>query len=160
MLERYIPILNNWAVCDSYCAHAKWMVRADKAALWAFLQRWFRSEREFEVRFAVVVAMCYFLSEEWLNKVFERINRLDFGRIKSKYKSIKGKPKAVQQGTVQGGEPYYVRMGVAWLLATALAKFPDATRAFVSLSDLPEDVVKLYIRKSRESCLTKTVEAL
>ena len=160
MLGRYVPVLDNWAVCDSYCAHAKWMARADKEALWAFLERWFNSEREFEVRFAVVVAMCYFLNEEWLDKDFECINGLDFGRIKSKYKSVKGKPKVAQQGTVQGAEPYYVRMGVAWLLATALAKFPDAMRAFVRSSNLPEDVVKLYIRKARESFRTRTAEAL
>ncbi|MBQ5692451.1 MAG: DNA alkylation repair protein [Alistipes sp.] len=160
MLGRYVPVLDNWAVCDSYCAHAKWMARADKAALWAFLQPWFCSEREFEVRFAVVVSMCYFLNEEWLDKVFERINGLNFGRIKSKYKTVKGKPKVAQQGTVQGAEPYYVRMGVAWLLATALAKFPDATRAFVRSSNLPEDVVKLYIRKARESFRTRTVKTL
>ncbi len=159
-LSRYVPVLDNWAVCDSFCAHAKWMHRADKGALWVFLERWFDSEREFEVRFAVVVAMCYFLGEEWLDKVFECINRLDFGRINSKYKSIKCKPKVAQQGTVQGAEPYYVRMGVAWLLATALAKFPDATRAFVRSSNLPADVVKLYIRKARESFRTRTVEAL
>ena len=160
MLERYIPILDNWAVCDSYCAHAKWMAHADKAALWAFLKQWFDSESEFEVRFAVVVAMCYFLTEEWLDNVFERINGLDFNRIKSNYRTVKGKPKVAQQGTVQGAEPYYVRMGVAWLLATALAKFPDKTRAFVRSSNLPEDVVKLYIRKARESFRTRAVEAL
>ena len=160
MLERYIPILDNWAVCDSYCAHAKWMARADKAALWAFLQRWFRSEREFEVRFAVIVAMCYFLTEEWLDNVFERINGLDFNRIKSNYKTVKGKPKVAQQGAVQGAEPYYVRMGVAWLLATALAKLPDQTRTFVRSSNLPTDVVKLYIRKARESFRTRTIEAM
>ena len=160
MLGRYVPVLDNWAVCDSYCAHAKWMARADKAALWAFLERWFDSEREFEVRFAVVVGMCYFLNEEWLCKVFERINGLDFGRIKSKYRSVKGKPKVAQQGIVQGAEPYYVRMGVAWLLATALAKFPDQTRAFVRSSNLPTDVIKLYIRKARESLRTRMVEAL
>ena len=57
MLSRYVPMLDNWAVCDSYCAHAKWIARADKATLWAFLERWFDSECEFEVRFAVVVAM-------------------------------------------------------------------------------------------------------
>ena len=160
MLGRYVPIMDNWAVCDSYCAHAKWMARADKEALWAFLQPRFRSEREFEARFAVVMAMCYFLNDEWLDKVFERINGLDFNHIKSKYKTVKGKPKVAQQGTVQGAEPYYVRMGVAWLLATALAKFPDATRAFVRSSSLPADVVKLYIRKARESFRTRNVVAL
>ena len=160
MLTRYVPVLDNWAVCDSYCSHAKWMARADKATLWTFLQPWFSSECEFEVRFAVVVAMCYFLNEEWLDNVFECINSLDFDRIKSKYKSVKGKPKVAQQGTVQGAEPYYVRMGVAWLLATALAKFPDQTRAFIRLSNLPADVIKLYIRKARESFRTRTVEAV
>ena len=160
MLGRYVPVLDNWAVCDSYCAHAKWMARADKEALWAFLEHWFDSESEFDVSFAVVVVICYFLGEEWLDKVLERINGLDFGRIKSKYKTVKGKPKEAQQGAVQGAEPYYVRMGVAWLLATALAKSPDATRAFVCSSNLPEDVVKLYIRKARESFRTRTVEAV
>ena len=159
MLERYVPVLDNWAVCDSYCAHAKWMARADKKVLWAFLQRWFGSEHEFEVRFAVIVAMTYFLNEEWLDRVFQRIDSIDFSRIKSKYKTVKGKPKVAQQGTVQGTEPYYVRMGVAWLLATALAKFPDRTRTFVRSSHLPEDVIKLYIRKARESFKTRTVEA-
>lgn len=65
-----------------------------------------------------------------------------------------------QQGTVQGAEPYYVRMGVAWLLATALAKFPEQTRIFVRSSNLPADVVKLYIRKARESFRTRTVKAV
>ena len=160
MLGRYVPVLDNWAVCDSYCAHAKWMLRADNAALWAFLEQWFDSEREFEVRFAVVVSMCYFLNEEWLEQVFAQLNALVFNRIKSKYKTVKGKPKVAQQGTVQGAEPYYVRMGVAWLLATALAKFPEQTRAFVRSSNLPADVVKLYIRKARESFRTRTVKAV
>ena len=96
----------------------------------------------------------------WGSRKVKHINSLDFDRIKSKYKTVNGKPKVAQQGTVQGAEPYYVRMGVAWLLATALAKFPDATRAFVRSSNLPEDVVKLYIRKARESFCTRTVEAV
>ena len=50
MLGRCVPVLDNWAVCDSYCAHAKWMARADKATLWTFLERWSDSEHEFEVR--------------------------------------------------------------------------------------------------------------
>ena len=160
MLERYIPVLDNWAVCDSYCANAKWMARADKEVLWAFIQPYFSSVREFEVRFAIVTAMTYFLKEEWLERVFEQLSNLDFNRIASEYRTEKGKPKVAQQGTVQGAAPYYVRMGVAWLLATALAKFPEQTRAFVRSSRLPDDVVKLYIRKARESYRTRTMPAL
>jgi 3-methyladenine DNA glycosylase AlkD len=166
MLERYVPVMDNWAVCDTYCANAKWMACADKDLLWGFLQRWFDSDREFEVRFAVVVSMCYFLSEEWLERVFERVGRIDFDAVKSDYRSVKGKPERAQEGTVQGTEPYYVRMGVAWLLATALAKFPEQTRKFVSTSNLattsklPEDVIKLYVRKARESFRTRNISPL
>ena len=160
MVARFVPTMDNWAVCDCWCSNAKWMAKADKTALWEFLTPYLNSEREFEVRFAVISAMCYFLDEQWLDKVFERLNTLDFSRIKSEYKTVKGKPKTVQEGSVQGAEPYYVRMGVAWLLATALAKFPDRTRQFANNSQLPDDVIKLYVRKARESFRTRTINAL
>ena len=160
MLGCYVPVMDNWAVCDSYCANAKWMAKADKEALWMFLQPYFRSVREFEVRFAIVTAMTYFLKDEWIERVFAQLERIDFDRITSEYRTGKGKPKAAQQGTVQGTEPYYVRMGVAWLLATALAKFPTQTRMFARASGLPADVIKLYTRKTRESLRTRTVEPL
>ena len=160
MLESYVPVLDNWAVCDTFCANAKWMSRADKEQLWDFLQRWLGSTREFEVRFAVVSAMTCFLCDDWIDRVFEAVDRVDFNRIKSDYTSVKGKAQAAQQGVVQGAEPYYVRMGVAWLLATALAKFPEHTREYVRRSSLPDDVIWLYVRKARESFRTRNVEAM
>lgn len=160
MLARYVPVLDNWAVCDSYCANAKWLAKADKERVWFFLQQWFESHREFEVRFAVVVSMCNFLTEEWIGKVFERLNTIEFDKISSEYMTVKGKPKVAQSGTVQGTAPYYVRMAVAWLLATALAKLPDATRSYARAAQLPSDVIKMYVRKARESFRTRTVPAL
>ncbi len=160
MLGRYVPVMDNWAVCDSYCANAKWMAKADEEALWMFLQPYFRSVREFEARFAIVTAMTYFLKEEWLECVFAQLDRIDFTRITSEYRTERGKPKAAQQGTVQGTEPYYVRMSVAWLLATALAKFPTQTREFTRSSHLPADVIRLYVRKARESLVTRNEDAL
>ena len=160
MVARFVPAMDNWAVCDCWCSNAKWMAKADKEALWAFLEPYFNSEREFEVRFAVISAMCYFLDVEWLDRVFDRLNNLDFNHIKSEYKTVKRKPETVQEGSVQGAAPYYVCMGVAWLLATALAKFPDRTRRFANNSQLPDDVIKLYVRKARESFRTRTINAL
>ena len=160
MLESYIPVLDNWAVCDSFCSDAKWIKEADKEILWAFMQQRFDSLREFEVRFSIVASMCYFTDEEWLPRVFQKIAGIDFSRIKSEYRTVKGKPQTAQEGTVQGAEPYYVRMGVAWLLATTLAKYPEKTREFIRTTHLPQDVIKLYIRKAKESFKTRNVEAV
>ena len=64
------------------------------------------------------------------------------------------------RGVAKGESPYYVRMAVAWLLATALAKIPDMTRSYVNSCNLPEDVIRLYKRKARESFKTRDVNPL
>ncbi len=159
MLRKYVPVMDNWAVCDSYCAHAKWMKKIPSGKLLEFLKEWAQSNSEFEVRFAIVAAMCYLLDTA-LDEVFQIIDNLDYKKIKSEYKTTSKKPQTAQEGTVLGAEPYYVRMGVAWLLATALAKYPDSTRQFLTRSSLPQDIIKLYIRKARESFRTRNINAV
>ena len=144
-LKTYIPVLDNWAVCDSFCCNAKWALKVPSQTLWEFLQPYFHSVREFEVRFAIVMSMCYLLKEEWLSTVFRQLEKIELSNIRSEYTSLPS--------------PYYVRMGMAWLLATALAKYPEATREFVNASSLTEDVKRLYARKARESFRTKNVSA-
>lgn len=169
LVRRYVPYMDNWAVCDLFDSAAKWVKRERKnnsVVLWDLLCGYFASEREFEVRFAVVMAMSYFIDEEWLPEIFRQFDRLDFGTIRSDYISSrlaealasKGKElKESAKGVAIGEPPYYVRMAVAWCLATALAKFPDMTRAYMKISALPDDVRKLYARKARESFRTRDV---
>ena len=145
LLASYIPVLDNWAVCDSFCCNAKWAQKLPPQTLWEFLLPYFHSDKEFEVRFAIVMSMCYLMKEEWLPVVFGQLEALDLSKIQSEYASLPS--------------PYYVRMGMAWLLATALAKFPDETRTFVNQSSLTEDVKRLYARKARESFRTREVSA-
>lgn len=172
LMSQYVPHIDNWAVCDHVSSAAKWFSKAVSRSLkasvsgspasgkdlsggssrnassgelaerlWRFLCcGYFDSDREFEVRFAVVMSMCHFMNEEYLPRIFFRLDALDFGKIQSEYQS-----------------PYYVRMGVAWCLATALAKFPDETRAYLRHSRLPEDVIRLYVRKARESFRTRDI---
>ena len=144
-LKPYIPVLDNWAVCDSFCCNAKWAQKLPPQTLWEFLHPYYHSNKEFEVRFAIVMSMCYLMKEEWLPIVFHQLEELDLSKIYSEYTSLPS--------------PYYVRMGMAWLLATALAKFTDETRAFVNASSLTEDVKRLYARKARESFRTKNIAA-
>lgn len=142
-LQAYIPVLDNWAVCDSFCCNAKWAQKMPAHDLWTFLLPYFHSKKEFEVRFAIVMSMCYLMNEEWLPTVFHQLEAIQLSEVISEYDLPHS--------------PYYVRMGMAWLLATALAKYLDATRAFMNRTSLPEDVKRLYVRKARESFRTRNV---
>ena len=143
LLRRYVPILDNWAVCDSFCCNAKWAAKLPSQSLWEVLLPYYKSRKEFEVRFAIVMSMCYLLKEEWLTQIFLQLENINLSDIHSEYTSL--------------ASPYYVRMGIAWLLATALAKYPDATRIFVNNSSLSDNVKRLYARKVRESLRTRNV---
>ena len=163
MLEKFVPQIDSWGVCDSVAPGARWFRKADKA--WDILCRYFASDREFEVRFATVMSMCHFMDERYLPRIFWQFDALDFNRIRSDYlgpsetRAAGGPEKVLSsgRGVVIGESPYYVRMGVAWCLATALAKFPDETRGYLRHSCLPEDVLKLYARKARESFRTRDI---
>ena len=143
LLKAYIPVIDNWAVCDSFCCNAKWTLKISPQVLWEFLSPYYHSNKEFEVRFAIVMSMCYLMKEEWLPIIFHQLEALDLSKIQSEYTSLHS--------------PYYARMGMAWILATSLAKFPEETRAFVNASTLTEDVKRLYARKARESFRTRTI---
>ena len=143
LLEDFVPAIDNWAVCDTYCSDAKWMKKLPKDKLWRLLEPYFDSVREFDVRFAVVIAMWYLLEEKDLEKIFVHLEQINFSAIQSEYNM----PLSA----------YYAKMSVAWLLATALAKHPEQTREFVRKNTLPEDIIRLYVRKARESFRTKDV---
>mgnify|MGYP002517450633 CR=1 FL=1 len=159
LLRAFIPAMDNWAVCDTICCNIKWI--KDKNTLWNYLQPYFISDREFDVRFAVVMSMIFFLDLESFLLVSQKLDNLDFSKISSEYMSPReAKHSRNARGVAKGERPYYVRMAVAWLLSTALAKIPEQTRTFVNHCRLPEDVIRLYKRKARESFKTRDINPL
>lgn len=144
LVEQFVPLIDNWAVCDVFCGGAKWVGepgkgpkarnKVPKEMVWEFLQgyllgdtrRNLSGKKEFEIRFGVVMLMSYFLIPEYLERVFEVLGKIQFG-------------------------DYYVDMGVAWCLATARAKFDLQTQEFVARAGLPAGVMKKYEQKVRDS---------
>lgn len=138
-VDKFIPYVDNWAICDTFCSNASWAkAKKDRAAVWDYIQKKLRSKEEFTRRVGIILMLSSFLDDAYLRRCFSSIESM---QLKER-------------------EPYYVRMGVAWLLATALAKFPEETRTFVSSSSLPADIKSLYIRKARESRITHNVVPL
>lgn len=152
MVEQFVPLIDNWAVCDVFCGGAKWVgepgkgpkarLRVSRERVWMWLQgyllgdeeRGLSGRKEFEIRFGVVMLMSYFLREEYMDSVFEVLAKVHFG-------------------------DYYVDMAVAWCLATARAKFDLQTQEFVARAGFPQGVMKKYHQKVRDSLRMRKVSS-
>lgn len=100
-LEKFIPKINSWAVCDVSVAGFK-IVKKNKEEMWFFIQKYLKSEKEFELRFAIVMMLDFYITEEYIDTVLKILNEIKH-------------------------EGYYVKMGVAWTLQVAFVKFPQKT---------------------------------
>ena len=138
LIGDFLPAIDSWGICDIFCCNSKWIVKEDREAVWQWICSLFESDEEFVFRTATVLSMSHFLGDGDFRRTFSRI----------------------AGAGLQEGEPYYIRMGVAWLLATALARHQEETVRFARSSGLPKDILSLYVRKARESRLTKGVTAL
>ncbi len=100
-IEDYIPKIDNWAICDTFCAGLK-IVNKNKENMWDFIKQYLDSDKEFYLRFAIVIILDYYIEEKYLEEIF-RI----FNNIQSEY--------------------YYVKMAIAWTISISLIKYYDKT---------------------------------
>ena len=98
-VARFVPKIDNWAVCDCFCWRLK---AAERQPMWEFIQPYFRSEAEYDVRFAVVTGLGNFVDGEHLEALLQRLDGVRH-------------------------EAYYARMAVAWAVSVCYVKFPQRT---------------------------------
>lgn len=65
----FIPKIDNWSVCDSFCAGLKFD-ESKKDDVWNFLQPYLKSEAAYEIRFAVVMLFVILLRRSMPNVLF------------------------------------------------------------------------------------------
>lgn len=103
-----IHAVDNWSLCDSFCSSLKTAKKSPAHAdfVWNFLQPYFVlpdiPTNEFQVRFALVMLLTSFLSEENIGKIFEQIAK-----------------------TTHSG--YYVKMAKAWVLSMCYVQYPHVS---------------------------------
>ncbi len=126
MAENFIPKIQDWSVNDIFCSCFK-CANKNREQVFEFLIPYVTSEREFEQRVVAVMLMDYFLTEEYIHQVFQVLNELKH-------------------------EGYYTKMGIAWAVATAYAKFPVETYAYLTeWNTLDDFTFNKAIRKMTES---------
>ncbi len=124
-LEKFIPKIDSWAVCDVVCSSLKIASKFQKE-MWDFLENYINSKEEFEVRFALVMYLDYYLNDKYIDNVIQNI---------SKIKSDK----------------YYVQMAIAWLLSVSYIKQKEKTLKYLRNNKLDDFTHNKAIQKIIES---------
>ncbi|MCI8617994.1 MAG: DNA alkylation repair protein [Clostridia bacterium] len=124
-VEEYVPHIDNWAICDVFCAGLK-ITKKYKKEMWNVIQKYLKSDKEFEIRFAIVMILDYYIEEEYLKENFEI-----FEKIKC--------------------DEYYVKMAVAWAISICLIKFYSVTIEYMKTSKIDSWTYNKAIQKAIES---------
>ncbi|MCR5322234.1 MAG: DNA alkylation repair protein [Lachnospiraceae bacterium] len=126
-LDAFIPKVHDWSVSDSLCQTFK-IAKKYPAETYAVLSKYKDSKREFEVRIVAIMLMSQFLNDEYIDTVIEVINSLYT-------------------------EDFYAKMGVAWAVATIMAKYPDKCLDYMLSPDnrLDDWTYKKALQKMKES---------
>ncbi len=127
LVERFVRKINSWSVCDVFTfAGGRRFVSENSRRLEQWLCGWLSSDREYEVRFGVVMLLKYFITEEHLSMVLSALECVSH-------------------------PAYYVRMSVAWAISECVAKFPVRTVEWLRVAPLDIATVNKAIQKSLES---------
>lgn len=129
LMEKFIPSVDNWALCDNFCCNAKWIGKEDKERVWAFVRGLIISEGEFRVRVGLVLALAHYLDAGNMVRTLESVAACGF----------------------DDNAPYYIRMAVAWLFAEALCKSYETALPFIRERRLSSWIRRKAIQKARES---------
>ena len=122
-LNRFLPYVDNWSVCDSM--RPKCFKRnTDKLIL--EVNEWLASSGTYTVRFGIEMLMTYFLDEHFSAEQIKMVSNIR-------------------------SDEYYINMMIAWYFATALAKQWESTVPYIEQKVLPLWVHNKTIQKAVES---------
>ncbi|MDL2227681.1 DNA alkylation repair protein [Odoribacter sp. OttesenSCG-928-L07] len=127
LLDDYVPRINNWATCDTFCGTLKFVDKKENNKLmWDFIQKFLVSDNEFEIRFGVVMILGYFVNVEYIDSAFQWFNKINH-------------------------DGYYVKMGIAWTVAEFYIKHPEKTFKFLKDNKMDNFTHNKSIQKINES---------
>lgn len=124
-LKTFIPKIDNWAVCDMTVSGLKITKKHMKEML-SFISGYLKSKKEFEIRFCIVMLLCYYINDEYVDMTLEVLNNIK-------------------------NNSYYVKMAVAWAISAAFIKYPEKTMTLLKNNDLDDFTYNKALSKITDS---------
>ena len=124
-IEKFLPLIDNWSVNDSFCTSLK-VAKKEGEEVWKYLLECVESEKPYTIRFALVMMLNYYIKDEYIDDVLAICDR----------------------STWKG---YYVQMAAAWLLSMCYVTYPEKTLEVMLRSSLDDFTYHKTIQKIVES---------
>lgn len=124
-IKEFVPKINSWAVCDVFCAGLK-ITKKYPYEMFEFIKQYLKSKQEYEVRFAIVMLLDYYINDKYIDEVLKILDN-----IKS--------------------DKYYVQMANAWAISICLIKYYNKTLEFLKTTKIDNFTYNKGIQKAIES---------
>lgn len=105
-IKSFVPKIDSWAISDTVIPTFKFKENELKQT-WKFILPYTKSKEEFEIRFAVIVMLHYFLTKEYVDEVIILLDKIKTDK-------------------------YYAQMAIAWTLAEIGIKFPNKAMEYLN----------------------------
>ena len=125
MIKEFVPVIDNWAICDSFSSALK-VNKNNRNSMWELILPYLDTDDEFQIRFAVVMMLFHFIDEEHIDDVIMHMNNIRH-------------------------DAYYVKMGVAWCLSVCFIKFQDKTMRYLKNNTLDKFTFNKTLSKITDS---------
>ena len=126
LIKHFVPKIDSWEISDTFCPTLK-IKEKDKEKVWKFILPYLKSDKEFEVRFAVIMMLDYYIVEEYVDKVIIELDKIE-------------------------NNGYYAKMAVAWTLAEIGIKYNEKAMQYLKgKNNLDEFTYNKTLQKLRES---------
>ena len=124
-LKNFVPKINSWAVCDTTCSNLK-ITKKYMKEMWEFLEQYINSKNEYEIRFALVMYLNYFLTDDYIDEILRKVDKIT-------------------------NKEYYVQMAIAWLVSFAYIRQKEKTEKYLLNNKLDKFTLNKSIQKICES---------
>lgn len=126
-VTRFVKIINSWSVCDSFkFAGGKKFLSLHSDRIWDYLKSFVVSDKEYEIRFGVVMMMKYFIDDTHIDELLSIYDHVHH-------------------------DGYYVKMAVAWAISFCFISYPEKTMEYLKKSSLDDFTFNKSIQKTIES---------
>lgn len=150
-IKDFVPLVDNWSVCDSVFMGMK-IFEKNREWAWNFIQPYLNSNKEFEIRVGVIIMMQHILKCDENGKKMARLRRIDMSCL-----GDSGEKKGLYLDRIFEAmdridtSKYYASMAVSWLVTEAFCLFPYHTYEYLNRCKLDDLTYNKGLQKIVES---------